>query len=297
MLSYAGLLRHAILYERSMRKTTSPATAALDAFQGKRGSLEMAINAEYYVPGMIEGENDNLIWNWNGSEKRVTQFKGLLNAFVGLHSGSAERVLAFARSWGVLLECPRHPAPNSGLTVSDSVPSDLFCLHKHPKGHAESIATWQRMSQKFDGIFRIACDLAIDRPGASEHWKLFYNAQEVRGIGETVDFDRQALLEDLNRGLLGAGVRPQIRWASGNWGIDFHVASLYGALVAQITLVVAQRGIAICASCGRLFSPKQLKLGQDAYCEGPYCGRNAAERAAQKRRYQKKTRPAYHGDL
>jgi hypothetical protein len=277
-----------------MRKTASPAVVALDGLQGERSGLELAINAEYYVPGMIELENDNLIWNWNGSETRVTQFKGLLNGFVGLHSGSADHVLTFARRWGVLHSCPAHPPPGhpppeeGGPTVPDCVPSVSFCLFKHPKGHAESIAEWRGISKKFDGALRIAYDLAVDRPGSSVHWKLFYDAQEIRVVGETVDFDRRALIEHLNLTLFAGGVRPQIRWSNGNWGIDFHVGSLYGALAAQTTLVVAQRGIAICASCGRLFSPKQLKSGQDAYCEGPDCGRNAAERAAQRRRYEKK---------
>jgi hypothetical protein len=273
-----------------MRKTRS---VALEGLQGKRDSLELAINAEYYVPGMIELEEGNLIWNWNGSERRVTQFEGLLNAFVGLHSRSAthvpERVLAFARRWGVLYTCVCHPPPDSALTAPDSFLSGLFCLHRHPKGHAEPITDWQRMSQKFDGILRIAYGLATDQtdqPEASEHWKLFYNAQEVRDVGQTVDSDRRALIEHLNSVL--SGVRPQIRWNNGNWGIDFHVGSLYGALVAQTTLVIAQRGIAICASCGQLFPPKQLKPGQDAYCDKPHCGRRAADRAAHRRRYQKK---------
>jgi hypothetical protein len=279
-----------------MRKTRS---VALEGLQGKRDSLELAINAEYYVPGMIELEEGNLIWNWNGDERRIEQFKGLLNDFVGLHSGPAERVLTFARRWGVLHGCPRHPPPNSGLAAPDSFPSGLFCLHKHPKGHAEPIADWQRMSQKFDGILRIAYDLATDQtdqPEASEHWKLFYNAQEVRDVGQTVDSDRRALLEDLNSALSNAEVRPQIQWKNGNWGIDFHVGSLYGALVAQTTLVIARRGIAICAGCGHFFPPKQLKPGQDAYCDGPYCGRKAADRAAHKRNYVKKDPgPAYRG--
>jgi hypothetical protein len=281
-----------MLYERRMRKSASPAAVALDGLRGKRSGLELAINAEYYVPGMIELESDNLIWNWNGSEKRVTQFKGLLSGFVGLHSGSAECVLTFARRWGVLHPCPVHPPPQEGgLTAPDSVPSASFCLWRHPKGHAESIAEWRRISQQFDGTLRIAYDLAMDPPGRSDHWKLFYDAQEIRVVGETVDFDRRALVEHLNLTLFAGEVRPQIRWRNGNWGIDFHVGSLYGALAAQTTLIIAQRGIAICAGCGRFFPPKQLKPGQDAYCDGPYCGRKAAVRKAQRRRYQRKNTP------
>lgn len=270
-----------------MRKATRSA-AALDGLQGERGRLELAINAEYCVPGMIELENDNLIWNWNGSEKRVTQFKGLLSGFVGLHSGPAERVLTFARRWGVLHPCPAHPPPEEGgPTAPDSVPSDSFCLFKHPKGHAESIAEWRRISQRLDGTLRIAYDLAMVHPGTSDAWKLFY-AQEIPVAGRTVDFDRRALIEHLNGVLFAAGVRPQIRWKNGRWGIDFYVGSLYGALAAQITFVVAQRGVAICAGCGILFTPTQLKPGQDSYCDGPHCGKGAAQRAAQKRRSEKK---------
>jgi hypothetical protein len=276
-----------------MRKTVSPEAARFDGLRGKGSALEQAINAEYYVPGMIELEDGDLIWNWNGKEKRVEHFEGLLNAFAGLHSRSAERVLDFARRWGALYSCPRHPAPNSGPTppraggIAGPAPPDLFCLYKHPKGHAEPIAGWQRMSKKIDGILRIAYDLAIGRPGAAEHWKLFYDDQEVRAVGQTVDFDRRVLREDLNRDLFTAGVRPEIRWDE-SWRIDFHVGSLYGALGAQTMLVIAQRGIAICAGCGRLFPPKQLRPGQDAYCDLPHCGWKAAVRKAQKRRYQKK---------
>lgn len=257
---------------------------ALEALQGGRCSLELVIDAEYYVPGFIELENDSLIWNWNGNEKLVTQFGGLLNGFVALHSGSAERVLAYARRWGVLHSCPRHPPPAEGPMVPDS-PDAGFCLWGHPKGHAESIAEWQRMSRWFDGICRIAYDIAMERPGTPEHWKLFYDVQEIREVGENVDFDRQALIVELNRMLMAGEVRPRIKWRNGDWGIDFHVADLYGALAAQTTLVVAQRGIAICANCARFFRPKQLKPGHDTYCDGPYCGRRAADAKAHRRQY------------
>ena len=46
-----------------MRKTASPAAVALDGLRGERGGLELAINAEYYVPGMIELENDKLSYD------------------------------------------------------------------------------------------------------------------------------------------------------------------------------------------------------------------------------------------
>jgi len=121
-----------------------------------------------------------------------------------------------------------------------------------------------------------------------EAWKLFYNAQNVLDVGKTVTADRTDLLDHLNRSMFSSGVRPHLRWRNEGYAIDFLVESLHAALVAQTTLVIAQRGIAVCASCGRLFAPVQLKPGCNAYCNRRPCGRGAAVRAAQRRRYKKK---------
>jgi len=143
------------------------------------------------------------------------------------------------------------------------------------------------MSRQLDGTIRIAWDLAIGRPGGGEGWRLFYNgAPKVFGVGENVAFDRKSLLEHLNGSLFSAGVRPLIRYRKEHYSIGFLVGSLHAALIAQTTFLVARQAIAICANCGSLFAPKQVRPGCDSYC--PLCGRNAALRAAQKRSYGKK---------
>ncbi|HXI40521.1 MAG TPA: hypothetical protein VNH83_11110 [Bryobacteraceae bacterium] len=246
----------------------------------------MTIDAEYCVPGTIELEGESLIWNWTGQEKPINQFDGLLDGFVNLHDGPPEGILAYARRWGTLWGCPEHNRPEKARLTASAFPS--FCLDKHPRGHREPLAAWQAASRQFSATLRIAYDLATGRRGAIDAWKSFYNLKKVLHAGKTVADDRADLLKHLNRLLFASGVRPQILWRNEGYAIDFLVESLHAALVAQTTLLIAQRGIAICASCGRLFPPKQLKSGSHAYCNRPQCGRGAAVRAAQRRRYQKK---------
>ena len=63
---------------------------------------------------------------------------------------------------------------------------------------------------------------------------------------------------------------------------------LPGALALQIMLVLTRwSGIAICSSCGRLFSPsRRPNPNRNAYCKG--CGVRAAWREAQARRRERK---------
>jgi hypothetical protein len=177
-----------------MRKSIS---ATLDALQGDRSSLEIAIDAEYYVRGMIESEDNNLIWNWNGSEKRITRFDGLLEGFARLHSGSDERVLDFARRWGILHSCPWSPRPDAARPTAteglrkrrtdewqpllDQLAAMHICFRKHPKGHTEGIDELKDLSREFDATLRIAYDLAMGQPGSHENWKLFFQLQKDRG--------------------------------------------------------------------------------------------------------------------
>src|SRR5262249_49320446 len=153
-LSHGAILRHDMVYQTMMRKTAKQARH-LDALQGSRAGLEFSINAEYYIPGMIELQKNKLVWNWNGDKKRVTRCTGLLSGFVGLHNHSEtalpERAFRFAKEWGNLFICPRHQGPGA---PPQYLASDLFCLNRHPKGHAEDIELWHRMSQKIDGALR-----------------------------------------------------------------------------------------------------------------------------------------------
>lgn len=258
-------------------------------FQEGRAKLEFAIDAEYFVPEKIEITNGTLFWDWTGKERPVPHFAGLLGGFVRIHqSPTPERaVLDFARRWGILMPCAIHKRPEDARD-----PSDLLCAKKaDPRGHPEGLDLWLAMSRQLDGTIRIAYDLATGRPGGIEGWRLFYNGMpKVFGVGETVLSDRESLLEHLNGSMFSAMVRPQIRWRNEHYSIDFLVESLHAALIAQTTFVVARQGIAICANCGHLFAPKQLKPGCDTYCGGPHCGRKAAGRAAQKRRYNKSRR-------
>ena len=140
-----------------MRKSATQALA-VPGLQSSRATLELAIDSEYYVPGAIEQEDDKLIWNWTGKEKPLNQFDGLLNGFVSLHDGPDERILAYARQWGVLCGCPEHKRLKKARAPTPELPT--FCLNKHPKGHGEPLANWRA---SITGIRRNSADSVRSR--------------------------------------------------------------------------------------------------------------------------------------
>lgn len=86
-------------------------------------------------------------------------------------------------------------------------------------------------------------------------------------------------------------VRPHTTYNSRRKRIEVKISGmppLPGALALQIMLVLTRwSGIAICSSCGRLFSPsRRPNPNRNAYCKG--CGVRAAWREAQARRRERK---------
>jgi hypothetical protein len=253
--------------------------STLGGFQGARRNLELRIQAEYFVPGEIWLEDGKLLWNYNENDRRLSQFGGCLNGFLRLHSASPEYILAYAKRWGVIFGCVVHQH-SDGTLPEITEPSDGLCFSRHPKGHQERIEDWRGASRELKGLLQIAYDVLCGRPGARESWELVHGFP-VCVFGD-LSSDRKELLNRLN-GHLNA----QLSWRDEAFSIEFRVGSLIELLLAQIALLMAQRGIAICANCGNVFPPKELKSGQRAYCDRPSCGRPAAVRAAQQRRYRK----------
>jgi hypothetical protein len=253
-------------------------------FQDRRKQLEFPIQGQYFVPGIIDLDGDCLVWSWRGDEKPFCDVGGMLNRFLRLEDGPAERIINCARRYGVLHPCPVHDRPAvSGL-------GGLFC-----NTHREPLGDWRAYSRQFAAMFQIAIDIDAGRPGDRESWASFYNGREVHEVGKDANSDRCALVAHLNSCLFSAMTRPTILVRPPNissrgdqYEIGFSVPSLYAALAMESILIVARHNIAICASCGNLFSPKLLKPGCDTYCDGPNCGKKASGRAAQHRRYERK---------
>src|SRR5262249_43694631 len=146
------------------------------------------------VPAVVELERhpdgDRLVWRGRDGD-RLSRFvrpgDGLLREFVSLtRDRSGERILTFARSWGVLDICqhglPWSHAPGSGLLANlpvlpDQFPAPEFRRACFPLGFTvnsgggwEPVEVWRAFARQATVLLDVAARLHLGKPVHAEHW-------------------------------------------------------------------------------------------------------------------------------
>jgi hypothetical protein len=269
-----------------------------------RGRLGRVLPAGHLAaPATARVVSDALVWN--GFGRSTGPDRHMLEAFVDLADRPASRILSYAMKWGplftTLCQCDWDAAvvgyefPNDYVRVHDHDPdSEHPCrwyLFEQPIwGGTEPLSVWRKYARQARGLLRIAAALNSGSGAGDRHdWDDVYQPYDLGDgydIGDPKDA-RSLLSQQLDRWLYISGCRPTVALGTPH-PLMFAGDGLFAAIGLQLAFVASvSRGLAICAGCGVVFTPRRLQAGRAAYCRT--CGAKTARRDAS-RRYRERER-------
>lgn len=216
---------------------------------------------------------------------------GIMTAFAALEDASPEKVLAFAKKYGVLDVCEAHHLPSHHETPRFSFKEWTHCPLLNP----EPVSVWHGWAKKVVSCIAVAASLHRSQFPKAEDYQVFFqlgrgNDPQEFGLGISIEEDRRDLAGEiwLILSMCDVGViytwdppdpRPNIRLGGGG---------VLGAVFREVAFTVARtEGLAVCSNCGRGFiPPRKPRRDQRVWCTRPECQR--ARKAYAQRRWREK---------
>lgn len=266
-------------------------------------------SSEIPLPSEIRVDDGRLIWRSGPGTKWTRPREGLLERFVDLAitENPDKAVAAYAKRWGVLEICehglPRTHKPGHPQTMPSDVSGttkyeqpEMGCLPlRYGKAarqlfpeYWEPLLAWQNVSRRARAILNIAAHLRLGKHGALADWHVIlggnetleswtthgqfakWDADDERGWGSRIRYERWELSRRLNDWLEIGDVRPEMVWEPAA-GPTLRIAlrGLFGAIAMELVKAVARtEALAICSGCGQSFIPKRKPVeGKRRYCE------------------------------
>ncbi len=252
---------------------------------------------ELRVPKAVKLRGGCIRWNPEGGHTTKTVGKNLVATFADLASAEPEKILAFAREWGVLGLC-EHGLPASH-NPHPLPPSPDLAPGCRPSGD-EHVEVWQEFAQLFRSLLSIGASLRKGLSAGRDSWRLVLSGILDDRLPSTVSEERQRLEGMINALLLVDGVRPQLRLDPAQLKMCCPVeGTLFGALVVQLmSTVVKADGFVICSACGKAGTFEELrgsrlrspKKGVRFYCGHCQITGEPERHARQAHRERKKTK-------
>jgi hypothetical protein len=225
------------------------------------------------IPGAIWLENDVLNWHLGPNRdfplKSYVPPKRLLNDFVGLWRAPDDRILAYAKRFGVLWE-------NRGSVEGQ-----------------EPLFRWRLLSWKLSRLLTVGAELAAGRKRITrEAWRYIDTFDERRlNALENPAEARSELARRAEGWVYDCGF--SVRWNSKQRRFELEIdyrSSMLNAVGLQFALTVSNSdSLYICSGCGlpypRRSEKRRPKAGQANFCDE--CGNAAALRQADVRRKEK----------
>lgn len=250
---------------------------------------------QYPIPHNIE--LDGLLLRWsnssNATPRRTEAGARLLEQFVALADAPPERILRFARRWGVLELCKHGlPACHDGRCTLLSDGGNFY----------EHIVWWQKLAAVARALLNIAARLADAQPGRAVDWGA---VKTLGALGKSKHFEREGLAVDrvklevvLNVLLSIAKVGPCVRWSKGGWLIELSGSPVIGsglaaAIITQLALAcTGGGGWVLCSNCQASYVPKKRRPDSKRrhYC--PECRRRKVPERDAARDYRKRKNAA-----
>lgn len=255
------------------------------------------------VPAIIELKDDAVTWRWSDAteenpDRPPAKAPDLLLEFARLSDPKSgdDRILAFAKKWGVLEICYH------GLPYSHNHLQEYFLPHDYCKPlrysdgdrkYYEPIQRWRFFARQARALLSVAARLRQGKPGLKEDWKVIFNwkPEEIgapKFHGEECDIDRQLIVYLVNRWLALGNVRPVLRRDGERVFVTFDT-NLFGVLASQLMMAVSgTKGLSSCSACGMPYAPtRQPKSNQRNYCQGcrekaPWRDAKAAQRCRER---------------
>lgn len=229
----------------------------------------------------------------------------VLDGFMHLADADDERILSFARRWGVLDLCEHgipmthdviHSRWDSGKVARCSpLPWERPDRPPDPSAGREPLDLWRKWARRARALMRIRAALLALEPGSADDWRSYFgDDQAAPGVrvetehGASVELDMSHLCNYVNAWMAVGQVGPRlVKQHGGSVVIRFGATAGGGLLFGMIGLQMMARvsglgSMAICSSCGELYKPKRAPAPSRLnFC--PDCGRGAAMRLAKKR--------------
>jgi hypothetical protein len=264
----------------------------------------------WLLPKSVEMRGKRLFYDLISFPPRIVRpGPSVLGEFVQLADGEGERIVRFAKEWGVLRLCKHGlPSPHEALggakpwtqrvdcfpgrvrrgsiaTVGQRIP--LFWLW-------EPIEAWQLLARRARALLNLTSEVRGGRTGSDEDWK-FLTGFPIQRLGQDPSFrdiERDPwvyIADNLNYWF---GLRPVVLNFSldqGRLKIGNLAESLFAYLQMQLAFAVGQgAGLCFCSGCSTFYSPpRRPNPNRRNYCGE--CGRKAATRDASAR-YRRKSK-------
>jgi hypothetical protein len=228
--------------------------------------------------------------------KRVVPEPGFLERFVELAEARDERILSFARRWGVLRLC-KHDLPayhpegawfGTGLIRSKTRwARSPFASGRtwqpqtqcHWRGETEGkgwepVDAWRMWARRSRAMLALATELHRGRPGDREDWLKASGADEYPGSDLHIDQRPEqrwnTFVSILQEWLWLPKVLPWIDRRDGRLIITLNSWSgLFGAVVLQLVFAASRSdGLSICSGCKNAYTPTQRPArDRRRYCD------------------------------
>ena len=277
----------------------------------------MVPSGSWLAPNSVEldKKKKGLYWGAIPREgKKWMEFRtpkeGMLEEFVQLANSSPEKILRYAKRWGVLMRCP-HGLPfaldTQGIEVSELCqrcwakfskwlvvdPEERVSFEPIPV--REPIDLWRRYAREAQSILGLATDLHRDRLGSTEDWGVLLKqydsdhhlAKRRKALPTSLIAQRADLAKIIQRWPNQGKVRILFKWNADQEPEITYGGGFLGALAIQIMLAVSRaHSFVICSACGTPFAPKRKpNPNRRRYCN--QCGKQAAWRDAKRVERQK----------
>lgn len=285
------------------------------------GSFDWPLDAKpLAVPDSIELDGEGIRWKWekpktDPGREGVAPFRNLLTGFLNLVDAPPERILSYARRWGVFEVCEGHGGPGGHPPEAYREPAHLrqlgvYCppTEKADGWKWEPLSFWHTTSRKFRAAINMARLLHRRSAPSDSDWKeLFLAGRDWREawivpngvfVGEpiwgtkSVEGDWGLLANHLRTWLRLGQVRPFILRRNNSVAIELGGNGLFGALAAALLPCIARtEGFSFCCACGKPYVPdRRPASSKNRFCQS--CGHPAAVRAAS-RAYQDRRKQAF----
>lgn len=289
----------------------------------------------WQVPNTIELEGDRLVWafQWPSRDGKSDQAwseecsaaardwnrrpkPGMLDVFVRLPAESPERILDFARRWGLLSICehglpsshnpPQEPQgimPDGRVAISGCRP-----LRYGGNGpfdelwHWEPLSAWRAFAGQARSILNMIASVRTGKAGRPADVHTAHAGYAATGWEPpSVEATRIVIADCLDGLLRMSRVRPAVRWLDGEAGtITLGGDNLFQALSVQLALHATQSdGMALCSACNTAYTPRD-RNGQPrrpnprrrSYC--PACRDRGAPQRDASAAYRQRQRARRH---
>jgi len=247
------------------------------------------------TPEEVKLESQHLIWR-AGRPKWVEPHPGLVLRFARLHDAPAEEILDFAKNNGMLDLC-KHGEP--GGHVHPQIGEDWVLSRCSPPAveGREAVEHWREVSRRLSSLLGLASQFHQGNRGRIEDWRILLG-KRCSSDGQwlsSLRAQKATLFGEIERLQVQGNVRFGIVWEHSESEprspeVRFGGNGLFGALIAQATLVIVQaHSLLVCRSCGHV----DLRKGNAGSEPSKYCSRcglraawranKAAERQTERR--------------